>query len=535
MSDGGALRWFLSISDGVSAPASSAEKKLADLEKRMKSFKKAADETTDPALQKRLASKLSGLGVEKIDALGMAAAEQHSSGWVSTLDHGLGIVEKIGEAAMKVGEKIADWTVDAVKLAGGKEREFISFKAMLHDGPAAKSLMEQLEQVSRDATFSDDQAMSLGRRLLAGGFNADEIPTFVKSLADAAGATGASFDKVEAAVGIMRRIQSEGKVTDKMLRQLGAAGITTAGLKASLDPLYDMVKNIRHVRAGGVLGSAGAAAVAESSDMLMSKVKERWEDNFSGLWETKGFGKWKGFLTNLNNSLDVTSTSGKRLQESIGGAFDHLLGGVFGEVSGPNGLKGTDDLVGKLAGTFDRAGIAAGSFAEGLMASLNPALKNLGILSDGPLDPEKARMLGLEFKKFGETIGGVVEGLASVVGYLKDAGKVLGFVWQYTGPGMLMDAAGVAGKALGGNSIGSAIVGAWDGTSTPEPAPQPSTTLTTMGARTSTKTGTVHQTIHVHGGATVDPKAIGDATRAGQKSALEDDEDRAGDHGSYEE
>lgn len=360
MSDSQAIQWLLSMKDSLSEPASSAEKKLKSLEQQMHKLRAAADETTDKALSKKIGSKLTGMTVQKLELTAMATADAHTASWVSNLDHGLHLVETIAGAALKVGETIADWTKETIGSAGKRESEFISFKQMLGDGEKAKALMEDIARVSDKTALSEAQATTIGKKMLAAGgeFSADKIPTYLKALGDAAGATGASEESIDKAVSAMIRVNATGKLTEKTILAMGAAGIPVQGIYARLaeqlgvtekqaralvkskavnanEGLYAAVAAVTAGRSGGVLGSAGEKAVEESSEKLIGKIREKWERNFANIWDTKGFGKWEGFLRNLNTALDGTTESGKRLKESIGSAFDKLLGGSLARSRGP--------------------------------------------------------------------------------------------------------------------------------------------------------------------------------------------------------
>lgn len=448
MADSG-LKWFLGLdSSNLGAGASSAQKKLSDLEAKMHAVRKVADETTDKALSRRLGSKLLSLQVEHIDAVTMAAANRNSGAWITHLNQGVELLKTIGDAALRVGETIADWTKSTIHAAGGKEREYIGLKGLLGDGPKAKRMMEDFAALSDKSIFSEEQTAGIGKRLLAAGgeFNSGNVTTYIKALGDAAAATGKSAEDVDGAVSAMIRINAQGKLTEKTLLALGKAGIpiqgiyqqlardfhtTEAGVKALMkagkvsanEGLFSAVSAVAGGRSGGVLGSAGERAVSESSDRLLDKIGEKWKRNFSNIWDTRGFGKWEGFLRNLNTALDGTTESGKRLKESIGGAFDKLLEGVLGKLSGEEGFRGAADLVDRLANGIDAVGTAAGGLAKGMLGGLGDALGKIDIGKQ--LDPEQTKLLSTRFQELGKTISEAASNAAELLGTIA---KIVGYV-----------------------------------------------------------------------------------------------------------
>jgi len=552
------MEWLLALEDKMSGPAEKAEKRLEQLEHRMKGLAKAEKEATDPAMQKRIASRMNSLALEKIEtkiAFQTAKQEEHAGRWVERLDHGVHLVRQLAEGAKVVADHIYDWGKEAIALAGGKQRDFMSFRSMLGDGEKAKALMEDLEAVAHKSVFSSSQATGFGRRLIGGGFAAEDVPTYLRAIGDAAGATGASEESIDKAVEALRRINADGKLSEKTMRALRDVGVDSASVYEVLakdlhvtagraremvkagdigadEGLWAIVGGVNAKRSGGMLGSAGEAAVGESSDRLLGKIKDSWEDNFENLWDTKGFTKWIGFLRNMNSAMDSTSESGKALKESIGLAFDHLLTGVFGDLSGPDGLPGVEGMVKNIAGAIDGLGYAAGGLAKGLFKNLDPAL---AALSSGPMDERKAKLLSEQFEKLGDSIGKSVRGAAKLLGLVGKLAELGGEGIDWAEKTTYRLAMGKAYAETGVHvtdpSTGLRLA--------PEdveqqfqdykaresafalPAPVPATTAAALVSQRSSAvySPTIDQTMHFHG--PTDPQLVKDAAKQGAQQGAQ--------------
>jgi len=75
-----------------------------------------------------------------------------------------------------------------LEAASVKESSVLTFKALLGGQGAAEEMVEALERQSAKLPFTAEQSLGLGRRLLAGGFGAEQIPTLLRTLGDAAAA-----------------------------------------------------------------------------------------------------------------------------------------------------------------------------------------------------------------------------------------------------------------------------------------------------------------------------------------------------------
>ena len=440
---GGAASFELSLLDKTSGPASTAAKQLEIVGLRLKALDRIEGKTEKQ--REKIRMQRLGLEIQQSTLLATRKTEEAAGSWLAKLDHGFNIAARIGGAAWGIAKGVAHtaigWGEMAVEAAAAKEQQYLVFRNLLHGDAAAKRMLATLERLSDATPFGAGEMVGWGQRLIAGGFGAQDATSLLRTLADAAAATGASSEKVDAAVGAFRKIHTEGKLTTKTLKALGDVGISGGAIfdalgrelhmtadqakalatkgKVGQGSLFDAIMGaVSSTRSGGKLGSAAAIAANESATVLLSKVKGRLERYLGNLYDTKGFAAFKGFLRNVLSATDIASESGQRIAEKLGGAFDRVFTALFGELSGADGLEKMQQLVSKIAGGIEMAGAAIGGFATGFGAAMKPALAALGLTFEGPLDETKLARIEETFRRMGESVGDLLVALAKIPGLL---------------------------------------------------------------------------------------------------------------------
>jgi tape measure domain-containing protein len=595
------LEWLFGLDDKMSGPASVAEKKLELLERRIKSVAKAESEMSGPKKERLTFARLNleiqrdqlrGAGkhekeegfhshaMEKVQGLieGTKKLAAGATSWVGLLDHGLGIVEKVAHAAIAIGEAFVHAAEQVghliyrfgelgVEAASAKENTIITFKALLGSESAAEAMVESLERLSYVSPFSSDQAVGLGRKLIAGGFGPEQVPTLLRALGDAAAATGAGFEKADEAVGALRRIRAEGTLSTKTLRALSAAGVPAgavyerlgevfgvtalqarelvkAGKVDSANALFAIVGAVKDKRSGGALGDAAQRYATETLSGLRKSIADKKEELFGDLFKSAGFGSFKGFLKNVNEALDPENPIGKRIRDRVTGTFNRIFTALFGPLTGDQGLERIEKVVNKVLLAIDLL-VGAGrmlwnvfeGFVTGVLAAFGLDVDEL-LGAGGALDPANievivraAHQLGWEFGYIATKVELAIDW---VFGFSKAIDQAMGLVEPFA---KLMDLGGrIVGLGGGGEEIDEQKLKVWkawkmyqarSGEQIPlgafihgyangkitMPAPQPSVTAHDLakGTRSRVFSPKVENHINVQGAAAADPEAIGEA------------------------
>ena len=107
------------------------------------------------------------------------------------------------------------------------EQSHIAFSGLLRDQERSTRLMKELERFAAYTPYTFEQSSEMGQRLLAYGFEAENLLYVMDRLSDASAASGKidTFDRVGLAIG---QIWTKGRLLGQEIRQLTEAGIPAA-------------------------------------------------------------------------------------------------------------------------------------------------------------------------------------------------------------------------------------------------------------------------------------------------------------------
>lgn len=546
------LEWILSLVDRMSGPAGDAGKKLADLEKRMRAVDRATmaerlNKTADPLKRQSL-----GLQIEKSLVGEQKRAADASGEWIAKLNHGLGVVQMIGGAlagaarvavglAETTGRILYGFTSAAVEAASFKEQNLIAFRTILGTDAAAERMMKTLVDFAAVTPFETKQIMEMGKNLLVGGFKEQEIPIVLKAVGDVGAMKGFSQEVIDRIVSAMGQVKARGKLTGEAMMRFAEAGLPagkvyeklgqtlgvtaqqaqkmmSAGRISADTGIFAVVKTIRDDMSGGKLGGM-MDQMSQTVQGLWSTLSSKPFEYMMDLNKSGGFAALKGVLGNV---LGVLDRHQPRIKAALERVFTGTINAVFGDLAGGEGTQKIEAFVERVTNVLEAMPSAISGFFAGLSAGAGGLFGDLGKLFDGPMTPDKLKQIETSFAKFGRTLGEVASSAATLAGYLGTVYDVLKFIWKFTGPGMLVDAAGVAGKLAGQawgktqqfneRAVGLASgrgynteMEAWGaGAYTPGPSLQQ-----VAGGRNTKIDAPITNVINVTGADAADPQAIG--------------------------
>lgn len=546
------LEWLMRLEDGISEPASKGEKRLAALERRLLALQKAEKETSDPATKKRLASRISSLGVSRIEEIA-SADTRHASAWKEAVDlgaHSLSIYTSIAGIVTSIADKMfqvasagiglaTHFAQTAIEAGATKEQMIQTFSALLGGKTAAVEMSDRLDALIPKLSLAGGQVEGITRQLLGGGFAAADIPTYLTAISDAAAATGASTGQIDAATDALLRIRREGTLSGRALKALADVGVPMQSLYQQLakdlgvteaqaaklaktskikadEGLYAIVGAVATGRAGGKLGSVGAAYAEETFAGIKKNFLFFRDQMFNDVFASSGFEAFKGFWANVNKAMDPESATGRRIRERINDAFDRMMNGLFGPLTGESGLATIEAAANAVIRAVDWM-VAGFRLVWGFVSGLASGwLDAFGVSArdvfgaGGTMDPARMETLIEQARVMGEMFGSVAAQIQKVADTLAGVGRLIDNVTSLADLG-----GGLLGRAQG---ISESI---W--------APRPATTLGAGGInarQSTTQSATVN--VNVAGGATAaDAETIGHKASEGVKSALETFENAA--------
>lgn len=443
----GKIEWIFSLLDKTSGPASTIEKKLELLEKRLKGVDKAASTARTDTQKDRLEFRKFELGMQR-DALAARKAEQATGAFVMRLHAGLavagmvagavrGIASAAVGAASTVGRLTYSFARAGVEAASFKETNSLAFRTLLGSQAAADRVMAASIKFARETPFESADVMGMYKSLLTSGFQEREIPVVLKAAGDLAALN--DFDKqvVDRVLLALRQIKGKGRLQGDELLQLAESGVPVGKVYERLAKIFNttsaeaqkmmsagridantgifaILDVLKSTSSGGQLGSL-MGSISDTVPGLFAQLRSRPTEYLMELDKSGGFSAFKGALKHLNAVLDAETDAGQRIASRIERTFNRVMKGLFGDLSGPDGAAQAEALVERVIGTVDKliamleVGGAAvkgflGGFADG--AGLSKILESDAL--NGDIDPSKLEAIADAFVSLGDAIGTVV-------------------------------------------------------------------------------------------------------------------------------
>lgn len=191
-------------------------------------------------------------------------------------------------------------TVNSVQSATHAIAEFsqeceeasASFGLLMKDQTKADAFMDYLQDFAARTPYTMGQAIDNARKLLAYGFNPENMNPLLTTVSDAAAASGDSqtFDRVARALG---QIKTKGKLAQQELLQLTEAGI----------PAFEILRDKLHLTSDelgkiGKLGISGDVAI----NALLKGMQERYGGAGKVISETM-----RGMLSTIKDDALIIS------------------------------------------------------------------------------------------------------------------------------------------------------------------------------------------------------------------------------------
>jgi len=331
------------------------------------------------------------------------------------LDGFAGNMNKIGGALTGLGKALLPVTVGVTAMGGVAlktaidftklyESTMIVFESMLGGKDAARGLYNELLDVAKASTFSQETFLTAGKKLVGMGVSAERTTNYLKAAKNAVAAFGGTAADIESIADVFAKVSTTGKMTALEIRQLGTNGVraleilgnqygvTTAEMqdmisngipgKEALDKLADGIEN----------GTDGVNGMTQALSGMGAKLK--------GGTLTGGFDSLKTAvrsfslqLIGINPTLDEHdekyASSQKRIEQLtatlslLSDILSNRVAPIFGSLT-----DGVGGVLGKLVGTNAVLDEATGKWKNvgGVLGKINSYLKKT--------DPSKLKKIG---------------------------------------------------------------------------------------------------------------------------------------------
>jgi tape measure domain-containing protein len=276
-------------------------------------------------------------------------------------------------------------------LADAYKGAFIGFQSLFKSQEKAQKMMNDLDEFARTTPFKTSGVIAQSQKMLAMGWDADKILKDMKTIGDAAAATGKGEEGLSRISLALSQIKSKGKLSTEELNQLAEAGIGAKryisqglGLGSDDASLQKMTKLLEGGKIGAdqAIGYILAGMEREYGGMMESTAKETLsgiKSNLEDTFEINIFRKWgqglqEGAKKGLGVVVDLLDKNQAKLAafgdqlKAIGAAISNELADkakdaleVFMKLSETADFKNAD-IFGKISMAWDK--IVAEPFNE---------------------------------------------------------------------------------------------------------------------------------------------------------------------------
>lgn len=459
----GKVEWIMSIIDRASGPASTIERKIGLVEKRIQALDKASKAASDPATRDRMAYQKLGLELQR-DQLHMRALKEESGAWIQKLHSGLAVVGMIGGALKSVASITAQAGGAAAKFTAGfalrgakagayRESNVAALSTLLGSQGRAEAAFDQGQKFAAETPFKIADVMRWQKNLLVGGFSQEDSMIVLKGLGDMAAMNDFNPEIVDRAALALKQIKAKGRLMGQEMLQLAEAGVSQGAVYAQLEKLtgkdnagvrklqekggisadmgiYAVMAALKGSTSGGVLGGAMEKFGKGTLTGLMSTLMDKPEEFLMKLGTSKGFATLKEAVTQTIAVLDTQSETGKRISEELDRTFTAIIEDTFGQFTGPDGPAKISELFEDMRVGFGKlieTGRITIALVEGIGAGFISGLDPVGkVFGEGPLGPEKLAKVAEAGEKFGAALGKIADIIGTLFGSMTDRKTALG-------------------------------------------------------------------------------------------------------------
>ena len=303
----------------VDADSSGFIKKIREAEKRAKSFGKTKTAAVFGAVDKastvigKIMSKAKSYAgktwssivaakdkassiLDKVKTLGKGIAGKTWSAIVKVKDYAMSPLTKIKNTLFSIktlaatvfaGFAAKQLVVNPISTADAYSSAKIGFQTLLGEEKGQK-MMDDLDVFAKATPFKTNEVIAQSQKMLAMGWNANDILPDMQTIGDAAAATGKGEEGLQRIVLALSQIKSKGKLSTEELNQLAEAGISAKrylaeglGYGSGDAGLAAMTKDLER---GAIGADKAVEALLEGMKEYNGMMEKTANETVSGLW-----------------------------------------------------------------------------------------------------------------------------------------------------------------------------------------------------------------------------------------------------------
>lgn len=189
-------------------------------------------------------------------------------------------ITALGAAAMATG-------IAGVKMAGDWEQNEIAFTTMLGSAERARQFLGELSDFAERTPFELPGLVDASKKLLAFGFEAENIIPMVTAVGDAVAGLGGGADTIDRITLALGQMQAKGKVSAQEMMQLAENGIPAWQYLADAIGV-SIPEAMKMAEKGAITASQGINGVLAGMSRDFGGLMEQQATTINGLFSTAG-------------------------------------------------------------------------------------------------------------------------------------------------------------------------------------------------------------------------------------------------------
>lgn len=282
------------------------------------------------------------------------------------------IRQKLGGNAIEISENmiagvaglsaaLAGLGTMAVRSAAQMEQTEKAFTTLLKSADLAKDFLAELERFAASTPFELPGLLNASKRLLAFGFNAQQVIPILTAIGDSAAALGMGEDGISRLTTAIGQIQAKAKVSAEEMNQINETGIPAWQLLA--DTIGTTVPQAMDMASKGMIdGATGVQAILSGMNKQFGGMMAEQSQTINGM------------MSNIQDSIGQLSTVvGKEITEAFNlkGAAAEFQD-TLGEFTAIAKQSGIGEALRQMVPT--EVGMAIGALGAVITATAVPAI-----------------------------------------------------------------------------------------------------------------------------------------------------------------
>lgn len=253
----------------------------------------------------------------------------------------IGAFRRVGELAIdgigKAMETVGTIVSSGIDFNAMQEQATVAFETMLGSADKAQAFLQEMQDFAKTTPFEYPDLLVASRRLMALGFEAEEVLPMLTNIGDAVAAMGGGQEMIDRVTTALGQMRAKGRVQAEEMMQLTENGI--AGWDMLAKHLgVDVATAMEMVTKKQVDAATGIAAIQAGI-----------ATDFGGMM-AKQSTTWGGLISNLKDSFGMLSG---RVMQPFFDVAKKGLEAIVNLVSSEGFIKGIDNFVDKITSGID--------------------------------------------------------------------------------------------------------------------------------------------------------------------------------------